>query len=188
MSTSTALRAGVMAVSALGMAAALGVPAAAAPATGSFMGSTAGPVTQVGTTGSTVSGLVVPGTFTGTVDAVPMDDPGWMMLSAEVPESVCSSSNAGTVITAHYLNPATGEAGAADLRPCGRSSEPPSEVPVHTGSGPVLFMTTQPRPEAPERPEPQNPVGSAFESVFGTASDVLFGSATLPGAGFFDAP
>lgn len=125
------------------------------------------PVYQIPAVGIAVSGLVVPGPYTGTVLAQTGNVPGETTFSAPFTPSVCSASAGGALVRISYLNVASGENGSVVVKPCVNFLEPaPHQATVRTGSGLVLVTV----------------------SVTGSRFYPNAGQPSLPGAGGFMAP
>ncbi|MFD4369105.1 hypothetical protein [Rhodococcus sp. NPDC058521] len=139
-------------IAALGVATALAPTASADPA-----GPTIGPepvsVYQIPAVGLAVSGLVVPGPYSASVQAETAAVPGETTFSVPFSPELCATSAGGVVIHVNYLNVTSGDRGTAVVKPCPDFLEPaPTHVTVRTGSGPVAFAVavkgTHYRPDA----------------------------------------
>lgn len=154
------------ALSALGAAVALAAPATADPV-GPVVGPAPIPVYQIAASGLWVSGLPVPGAYSGSVLAQASTVPGETTFSTYFSPEVCGTTAGGAMLQITFQNLGTGDHGSTLLKACDYFPDPaPTHATVRTGSGPVAF------------------------SVSVTSANLATnkGQPTLPGVGGFVAP
>ncbi|NLG55869.1 MAG: hypothetical protein GX542_09535 [Rhodococcus sp.] len=132
-------------VAALGALTGLGAAVAfAAPATADPFGPVVGPapipVYQFAASGLWVSGLPVPGAYSGSLLAQASARPGETTFSTHFSPQVCGTTAGGAMLQVNYQNLATGDHGSTLLKACDYFPDPaPTHATVRTGSGPVVF-------------------------------------------------
>lgn len=153
-------------LAALAATTALASPAAAAPVDPAI-GPAPIPVYQIPATGLWVSGLPVPGAYSGSVLAQTSAVPGETTFSTRFSPQVCGTTAGGAMLQINFQNLGTGDHGSTLLKACDYFPDPaPTHATVHTGSGPVVFSV----------------------SVTSANLAVNKGQPTLPGVGGFVAP
>lgn len=125
-----------------GMTTAMASPSVAAPV-GPAIRPAPISVYQIPATGLWVSGLPVPGAYSGSVLAQTSAVPGETTFSTQFSPEVCGTTAGGAMLQINYQNLGTGDHGSTLLKACDYFPDPaPTHATVRTGSGPVVFSVS----------------------------------------------